>query len=337
MLPALFLLAAWIPEGPRPAFDLIEDEIRCRPQGPGHWVRSDQEYENLHLFFEYKLDRWSEAAVVLRAPRWGRPMQSGVPVTLAHDFHRRVTPYVTGALTGVRPPDAWPGESYGVWHRVAIQLEDDQLIVRIDDRLVLTTRVPPERDRRGYVLFPDLNHPYSIRNIRIEDRGRPTRFVDLMRTPWEARDGNTARWTVSPEQIRGESGDGILYGGPTFRNFELTLAVRSLGYVNGGIFLRGAPTGDRGFEVQVYAPPDAVYPTGSIYNLARSEIDWDTNGQWIWLRIRVDNRRCTVHLNGRLVAQTDALPESPGQGRIGIQMHSTGQAIEVRDARVRPL
>jgi hypothetical protein len=44
-----------------------------------------------------------------------------------------------------------------------------------------------------------------------------------------------------------------------------------------------------------------------------------------------------VWLDGRLVAETDQLPaEAQKPGRVGIQMHSTGTAIEVKDVRLRP-
>jgi hypothetical protein len=41
--------------------------------------------------------------------------------------------------------------------------------------------------------------------------------------------------------ITGANGHGILYAAPAFRDFELTLLVRSHNRVNAGIFLRGSP------------------------------------------------------------------------------------------------
>jgi hypothetical protein len=44
------------------------------------WLHTAEEYENFRLTFEYKLSQWAEAAVILRAPRMGRPMQSGIAI-----------------------------------------------------------------------------------------------------------------------------------------------------------------------------------------------------------------------------------------------------------------
>ena len=52
----------------------------------------------------------------------------------------------------------------------------------------------------------------------------------------------------------------------------MTATVRTTGHANGGIFLRGEPEGPRrGFEIQIYSPPDGVdYSTGSIYGIVRA-------------------------------------------------------------------
>ncbi len=333
---ALFV-AAWVPEGPAPKFAITDQGITCEASGYGNWLRTDREYENVRLKFDYNLARWSEAAVVLRAPRVGKPMRTGVPIMLAHDFHEKVTPHVTGALAGVAPPTKWPGASFGQWHKVEITLIERRLHVWIDGVEVQDTLVPEERLFRGYILFPDLGHRYQIRNLEIEPLAAVTSYRDLETVEWSPRPGNTAQWTRRDGLIRGEKGDGILYASPTFLDFDLTLAVKSIGHVNGGVFLRGTPEGYRGFEVQVYSPPDAVYPTGSIYGVKRAQVDVEYEEQWFLMQIRLRGATCKVWLDGRLVAETDQLPaEAQKPGRVGIQMHSTGTAIEVKDVRLRP-
>jgi len=52
----------------------------------------ERQYENFRLSFDYRLAQWCETLLLLRAPRWGRPALSGVPVQLAHDFHGKLRP-----------------------------------------------------------------------------------------------------------------------------------------------------------------------------------------------------------------------------------------------------
>jgi len=107
-----------------------------------------------------------------------------------------------------------------------------------------------------------------------------------------------------------------------------------------GIFLRGSPSGKkRGFEVQIYSPIDGVYPTGSIYGIARAALTADSwEGRWFHMQIVLEGRRCVVRLDGATVAQTERLPERyDSPGRIGLQIHKEAAAVEFKDLRVRLL
>ena len=181
-----------------------------------------------------------------------------------------------------------------------------------------------------------------MRNIHIEDLGGTHRFVELFDgrslEGWQLRGGGT--WDVHDGAIRGADGHGILYAAPVFRNFELTLLVRSHNRVNSGVFLRGSPDpkAHRGFEVQIYSPVDSVYPTGSVYAKARSRLEADFEERWFLMQIRVQGRHCDVRLDGAAAAAFDAL-RGPDQeaGRLGLQIHLDDASVEFRDVRVRPL
>lgn len=339
--------AKWVPEGPRVAAEVTDGEIRISGKGGFPcWIRSDQEYEDFRMSLDYRLAQWAEAAVYLRAPREGRPGRSGLAIVLAHDFHNEVTPYVTGAIRGVRRPDTALPESWGKWHRLEIELTGDRLRAAIDGRTVQDVDLAedPElrlRLKRGYIGFPDLGSAWTVRNVRIEDHGRRHKFVELFdgRTfdGWDLRGG--ADWVIRDGVIRTSNGHGVYYAPGTFGDFEFTALVRSHQRANGGVFLRGSPRGYRGFEVQIYSPPNAVYPTGSIYNHVRSGSSVDYEAQWFLMQVIVEGRNCLVRLDGKTVAQTTRLPDgAPTAGRIGLQMHTDGGAsIEWRDLRVRPL
>ena len=327
----------WIAEGPSPnAFQLSAGEIEITGSGSyPNWIRSAREYEDLQLSFEYKLAQWSEAAVVLRAPKWGRPMRAGLAITLAHDFHKKTGLYVTGAVSGVKPPLRLAAESWGQWKKAVITLEGRWLKVAIDGELVQDAQV--DRTGPGYLLFPDLGHRYSVRQVKVEDRGSPTKIE----RPFEVgrvQRGASGTWTGAGANIKGANGHSILYAEPTYGDFQLSLYARSHQRVNAGIFLRGSARGDkpRGFEVQIYSPPDAVFPTGSVYNHARSDVEVDYEERWFYLEITVRGQTGEVRLDGRVVARASGLPaDTPAAGQIGLQIHSDAAWVEYEDIRVR--
>lgn len=353
----LLLLAAWLPlfdgqslhgwdhTGPRPSFAAVNGMLRTSGRASaGNWVHTTGEYENFRLRFDYKLDQWAEAAIVLRAARSQRPQHTGITLVLAHDFHKETTPWITGAIHGVVAPRVTFPASFEHWHKVEIELIGPAFKASIDGTVLqdLNLETVPElrhRLRRGVIGFPDMGYAYSLRNLEIEDLGSPTRFTELTSIDGWARRGSSGEWRARAGVIEAFNGDSILYAPPVFQDFELTAVVRTHSRVNSGIFLRGQPAGpNRGFEVQIYSPVDAVYPTGSIYGRARSTLQADLEGQWFLLQIRVQGHRCTVWIDGRQVADFGALPADLLQpGRIGLQLHSPDTRVEFRDLRVRAL
>jgi hypothetical protein len=344
-------LAGWVHEGPTPTFSASNGELRTSGLGQTpDWLRTTAEYEDFRLTFDYKLDQWAEAAIILRAPRTARPQHAGITLVLTHDFHNESTPHITGAILAVRPPQ-WKmpePETWGRWHRVEIELRGARLTATIDGHIVQdldTSTIPAlaHRLRRGHIGFPDMGYGYAVRNIEITDLGRPTNLVDLLPAAsldgWSKR-GDSGHWTLPAEAtIQGANGHSILYAPPTFGDFEFTAAVRSQNRVNGGVFLRGDPEGPRrGFEIQIYSPVDSVYPTGSIYGRARARISADLENRWFLLQVRVQGARVQVWIDGEPAAAFDNLPEAAlAPGRIGLQIHSDNATVQFRDLRARPL
>jgi hypothetical protein len=356
LLPAFLILCTvldaaeprWLQEGPRATFQFAKGEISTTGAGnQPNWLRSEAEYENFRLTFEYKLAQWAEAAVILRAPRAGRPMQSGLAIFLGHDFHENITSYVTGAVAGALPPLKRLPTGYGQWHTATIDLDGRRLRAVIDDNTVQDVDLDSDpqlrhRLRRGYIGFPDLGHAYTVRNLHIEERPSREKFLELFdgRTlnGWELR--GEGSWSVREGAIMGANGHGILYAAPVLSDFEFTTLVRSRNRVNGGIFLRGSPDlkQHRGFEVQIYSPVDSVYPTGSIYARQRARVSADYEDRWFLLQVRVEGSRCAVRLDGETVAEYDKLSGRNLQpGRIGLQIHLENASVEFKDLRVRPL
>jgi hypothetical protein len=341
-------LSGWVQEGRRPSFFVENGELRTSGRGEvGNWIRTAREYEDFRLSFDYKLAQWTEAAAMVRVPRTDRPQPAGLSLMLAHDFHNEITPWVTGGLGGVLSPKTGLKPSFEQWHHVEIEAVGRRYKASIDGILMqdLSLDSTPgleHRLRRGYIGFPDMSYPYALRNLMLEDLGAPTPFVELgdgrSLDGWEKR-GNSGEWWIRDGVITGANGHSTLYAAPPFDSFELTAVVRSHNRVNSGIFLRGQPTGDaRGFEVQIYSPVDAVYPTGSIYGKKRSAISADLEERWFLLQIRVEGKRCRVWLDGELAAEYENLPpEYLHAGRIGLQIHKEDSSVDFRDLHVRPL
>lgn len=331
----------WVHEGPRATFQIQPDRLSTTGAGNSpNWVHSAQEYENFRLSFEYKLAQWAEAAVYVRAPRDGRPAHSGIAIVLAHDFHKQLSKHVTGAIAGVLPPRAQQPVSFDAWHRAMVLFEGDRLRVEIDgvevqDVDLASNDALQHRLRRGFIGFPDLGHTYEVRKIAIEDLGSPTRFVAL--DGWKLR--GAGNWSFGSDGIvRGANGHGVLYAQQRFRDFEFTALVRSHNHVNAGVFFRGSPdeSKPRGFEVQIYSPVEAVYPTGSVYSIDRSRSRVEFEERWFLMQVRVEGARCRVWLDGELVSETQQLPVLD-DGQIGLQIHMDNASVEFRDLRVRVL
>jgi hypothetical protein len=340
-------LAGWEREGDPGAFEVSADGIRLASRGcPESWLRSTAAYQNFVLRFAFRLDRWAETGLALRAPAAGRPLQSGIGITLAHDFHRRTGKHVTGAITGIREPSTLLPERYGEWQQAEVLLDGDLLRLTVDGVETQNLRLSdhPELAAKpvsGYLGFVNLCHGANFRFVEL--RELPASRTITRFSPGTQLQGWTPRGTgnfrVEPWGLVAEGGDGILYLPGTFRDFEFGTTLRTQGHVNSGVFLRGSASPDekRGMEVQIYSPPDAVFPTGSIYGHQRAEIHADYEGQWISLRIRVEGQRCQVWVNGKLVAASETLPDTGlPEGRIGLQIHSQGQ-VSFRDLWVREL
>jgi len=337
----------WTPEGSYSTFTAHGGDIATTGvAGYPNWLRSEREYGNVRVRFEYKLSQWTEAAIVLRAPRSERPLRAGVALYLADDFRREDTAYTTGAIMGVRKPLRQLPQSYEEWHKAEVELNGERLRFAIDgvalqDLDMSAVDALRDKPKRGYIGFPDLLHAYSIRGLEIEELPDGQKPVEL----WNGRDlkGWSARgsgqWAVRDGAIVGAHSDGILYAPRQFRDFVLEAQFRSRAHVNSGIFLRGEAEGARrGYELQIYNIPDAAYATGSVYGIARSKVTDLYEDRWVHLQARVAGRSVKVWLDGELVSETTELPEqSVRAGRVGLQIHSVNSSVEFRDLRVWPI
>lgn len=310
--------------------------VGCLVAQDGPNYISSEEYENLDLSFEYKLAQWAEAAVVLRAPAVGRPLKAGVAVFLAHDFHQKMGLQVTGAIAGLQAPLRLLPPSFEVWHKVEIHLEGEWIEVKQDGELLQRAQLPAHQLGKGFVHLADLQHRYQVRKWSLKALPERERYVSLAAL---AKLRGAGEWAATADTVRGANGHGIHYSSAVLRDFVFSAEVKATNFANGGVFFRGSPEEkkDRGFEVQIYSPLDSVFPTGSIYGLARSSIASDTEGRWFYLQVMVKGRACMVWVDGVLVASTSELPAALVEGQVGFQIHMENTSVEWRRPRARLL
>lgn len=147
-----------------------------------------------------------------------------------------------------------------------------------------------------------------------------------------------------------------------FRNFELSLEVKTTPGSNSGVYVHtefqeeGWPA--RGYECQVFNsahppanPGDYVERkmTGSIYAVRNVWKQVVPDNEWFHYRIVVQGKTIRTYLNGKLASDyTEATeiwrPEgwegrrlNPEGGTFGLQCHDPGSRVAYRNIRVKPL
>ena len=146
----------------------------------------------------------------------------------------------------------------------------------------------------------------------------------------------SADWSVKDGAILGGWGDGYLITDKLYQDLEFTVYVRTTNYANGGIFFRWLGRPDRGFEIQIYSPPDGVYPSGSIYGKVHADLRQHLEEEWFLMQIILRGSHCISRIDGRTVAESNDI--SPVRaGSISLQMHRSRSTITFKQPRVRLL
>lgn len=146
---------------------------------------------------------------------------------------------------------------------------------------------------------------------------------------------------VTPQQPKG-----VLLSDKSYDNFELDLQYMLAADSHSGIFLKTQPdsavSGKDTVEIQLvddrstaFGVIDPAARTGSIWGkVAANPVPNTPTNQWHRVRIRVENQRVTVTINGtKVVDAANAVPALPG--RIGLQL--APKRVEFRDIRIREL
>jgi hypothetical protein len=147
----------------------------------------------------------------------------------------------------------------------------------------------------------------------------------------------------------------LYYDGPIanhdFRNFELSLEVKTFLSANSGVYFHtqfqetGWPA--KGYEVQVNTSHSDPDRTGGLWGVKSNPIALAKDGEWATLIIRVEGKHITTHVNGQLAAdyiQEDTPIRKPslagrlvGSGTFALQGHDPASEVHYRNIKVRRL
>lgn len=336
-------LQGWVTEG-KAGFVNREGAITCTGRGnyPA-WLRSEQEFENFVLRFDFSLDRYSDGGIFIHAPKHGRNSRVGFEFQLSDDS-RNLEPLINsnGAIYGAVAPRQFAFRDFGVWNEAEITVDWPKFQAKINGETVqdLDLSKHPDLARRfrsGHLGLQDRGNEYRLRNLRIKrlpdtDKKWRSLFNGKDFDGWhEVKEGATFR--VDNGEILAENGNGYLVTNDQFTNFELRLYVKTKWLANGGVFIRWLGRDDRGDEIQIEDIPDSRNPTGSVYDRAHANDLPIQIGEWYPLQIRVDGPDVLVRVNGKTVAQYDRL--NVRAGHIALQMHKRDSWIRFSDIRIQ--
>ncbi|QQS44758.1 MAG: DUF1080 domain-containing protein [Acidobacteriota bacterium] len=335
-------LSGWVQVGPNPESFIARDGT-ITVTGAGNqpnWLRSEKEYENFVLRFEYLTPGWCEAGVLLHAPLYGRPSKSGLKIHLRHDQVDEGA-RSTGAIYDVLPPLVHAGRPAGQWNRMEVQIDWPRLRVILNGQTIQDVDMQwneklRSRLRRGYIGFQDIGTRIQYRNIEIRELPASEKWISLFNgrdlTGWTV--SGPARWSVENGLIVGFDGDGYLISDRDFSDFEFQVFIRTSKRANGGIFTRWQSEKERGYEAQIYNVNEATNPTGSIYGLVPAVDPESRDGEWFLMQIISRGSYQGIFINGQCVAESNRL-RIPDRGRVVLQMHSKGARIEFMNPRVK--
>jgi len=331
-------LAGWVPMGTPDAFTVKDGAISTTGAGPyPSWLRSERQYENFMLRFEYQTQGWYEGGVLFHVPLDGPGSRLGFKIHLRHDRHEYGV-RSPGAIYDVAAPRSLVNLPSGQWNRCEVECDWPRLRVALNGTVIHdidmdANDVLKYRLRKGFIGIQNIGCRAYFRNIEIRplpDKEHWTSLlesgVDGFETPGEAD------WQIENDTLTGKGGDGQATTKQQFEGpFELQVWVKTIVNGNGGVLFN---CGGQPVEVQCFNAPDSTNPTGSLYGIAPARRVLSHDEQWFLLQIFTDGPNAMVLVNGEEVCTTNKL-KPPYRGGIGFQQHTPGAVIQYRGARLK--
>ena len=342
-------LSGWtISEGPESSYYIDGGAIVGSPSAEyPAWLRSNRQYENFDLSFEYFLKGWMDGGVYFSAPEHGARSRCGFRVSLFHQQDIVMHTNSPGAIFPLVAPRLVNVKNKGEWNTMRIRLEWPKLEVLSNGEAThsLDVEANPElrgKLRAGYIGFDTLSYPMRFRNIAIRELPSKTKWETLFSSPadlnkWtvtESVDRSPARFEAFGNVLRAD-GLGNLTTKEKYSDFALQMYVRGAAHHNGGVLFRSQGGRDR-YEIQLHDVEEAHYPTGSLYTFVRARYPRIEPEQWFLYQMWVKDRAVTIRINGDTVLEFDKL-ERLEAGAIELQAHQAGRWIEYKGINVQRL
>src|SRR5262249_934377 len=145
-----------------------------------------------------------------------------------------------------------------------------------------------------------------------------------------------AKFAVADGALVASGGRGMLSTTTEFADFSLKAQVWIDAQANSGIFLRcpasGEITSANAYEVNIY-DAHAMWPTGSINEVAKTRIPVKTVGKWSDFELSAVGSRLRVASDGK--PTLDARDDKHRRGTIALQYNGMG-TVKFRDLKLKP-
>lgn len=147
-----------------------------------------------------------------------------------------------------------------------------------------------------------------------------------------------ANWRIANGMAEADVARGFLVSRESYGDFELRAEAWTLPDSNGGILFRITDARDpgieNGYELNLNdTRKDQTGRTGSIVNVAKPLVTFDSGNQWVTVEIRAVGPKMTARLNGVLTAEaTDA---KYARGPVALQ--AAGGLVRYRNVQIREI
>ena len=332
-------LGGWAAVGTPEAFVVKDGSICCTGAGPyPSWLRTDREYENFIIRFEYQTQGWYEGGILFHAPLDGPASRLGFKLHLRHDTKEYGT-RSPGAIYDAAAPLSIVNLPSDKWNQCEVACDWPRLRVTLNGTLIHNIDMDADeafkyRLHKGFIGIQNIGCRAYFRNIEIRPLPNKEQWLDLFASGMGGfRTDGHPDWHIRDNTLTGSGNDGTAITKEEFEGpFELQVWVKTIVNGNGGVLFN---YGNRSVEVQVFNAPDSTNPTGSLYGIAAAERVLAEDEQWFLLQIFNNGPKAMVMVNGERVCETDKL-QPPYKGGIAFQQHTPNAVIHYRGARIRP-
>ena len=334
-------LNGWVAVGTADAFIVKNDAIFSTGAGPyPSWLRTEQEYENFVLRFEYQTEGWYEGGVLLHAPLHGPGSKLGFKIHLRHE-QKAYGLRSPGAIYDAAAPRSIANLPSGKWNYCEINCDWPRLRITLNDELIHDISMDTHdafkhRLRRGFIGIQNIGCRASFKNIKIRELPDQEKLWQPLFQSGMAgmHKQGQSDWSIANEVLTGKGVDGVAVTRAEFSSpFELQVWVKTIVNGNGGVLFNGGPGR---VEIQCFNAPDSTNPTGSFYGITPAERVLSRDQEWFLLQIFNRGSSAEVLVNGEEVSRASNL-KPPYRGSIGFQHHTPGGSIQYRAARLRAI